>query len=69
LLTTRGFSNLQYKKVGELFPKKVAKLVEFTLPKKNKNKNKIQNCPQSFAEKTTIIFPNDFFFNKKTLYL
>jgi hypothetical protein len=41
LLTTKGFSNLQYKKVGENFPKKVAKLVEFTLPKKNLKKSKI----------------------------
>jgi hypothetical protein len=34
LLTIRGFSNLQYTKVGELLHKKVAKLVELTLPKK-----------------------------------
>jgi hypothetical protein len=49
LLTTRGFSNLQYKKVGELFPKKVAKLVEFTLPKKKKKKNLNPKLPPIFC--------------------
>jgi len=69
LLTTRGFSKLQYKKVGELFPQKVAKLVEFTIPKKLKIK-KNPKFPHFFAEKPQKISSNIYIYIlKKTLYL